>query len=143
VKALVAIARQYGYDFSLLKAVDEINRKTAENFVGKITRHFNNTLKGKRIAVLGLSFKPNTDDMREAPSIYIIHQLVKYGAKVVAYDPVAMENARRVLPPSVTFARSAYAAADGTDAVAVVTEWNEFRQLIWYVFPWNENTRSV
>lgn len=129
VKALVAIARQYGYDFTLLKAVDEINRKTAENFVGKISHHFNNVLRHKRIAVLGLSFKPNTDDMREAPSIYIIHQLVKHGAKVVAYDPVAMENAKRVLPAGVTYAQDAYAAADGSDAVAIVTEWNEFRQL--------------
>ncbi len=129
VKALVAIARQYGYDFTLLTAVDEINRKTAENFVGKITGHFNNSLKGKRIAVLGLSFKPNTDDMREAPSIYIINQLVKHGASVVAYDPVAVGNAKSLLPSSVTFAKDAYAAADGADAVAVVTEWNEFRQL--------------
>jgi len=129
VKALIAIAEHHGYDFTLLKAVDEINRKTAQNFVEKIIRHFNNNLKGKRIAVLGLAFKPNTDDMREAPSIYIINQLVKHGANVIAYDPVAMENAKRVLPASVLYARDAYAAADGGDAVAVVTEWNEFQQL--------------
>ncbi len=129
VKALIAIAKHYGYDFSLLKAVDEINRKTAEDFVGKITRHFHDDLKGKHIAVLGLSFKPNTDDMREAPSVFIINQLVKHGAKVTAYDPVAMDNAKRILPASVTFARDAYAAATGADAVAVVTEWNEFQQL--------------
>jgi UDPglucose 6-dehydrogenase len=129
VKALIAIAGQYGYDFSLLKAVDEINRKTAENFVEKIVHHFNNTLSGKRIAVLGLAFKPNTDDMREAPSVYIINKLVGHGAKVVAYDPVAMKNAKRLLPASVTFAPDAYAAARGADAVAVVTEWNEFQQL--------------
>ncbi len=129
VKALIAIAQQYGYDFSLLKAVDEINRKTAENFVEKIAHHFNNHLKSKRITVLGLAFKPNTDDMREAPSIYIISELLKRGAKVVAYDPVAMGNAKRLLPSSVSFARDAYAAATGADAVAVVTEWNEFQQL--------------
>lgn len=129
VKALIVIAKQYGYDFSLLKAVDEINRKTAENFVGKITRHFHDDMKGKHIAVLGLSFKPNTDDMREAPSVYIINQLIKHGAKVTAYDPVAMENAKRVLPPGVSYARDAYTAAKDADGVAVVTEWNEFQQL--------------
>lgn len=129
VKALIAIAQTYGYDFTLLKAVDDINRKTADNFVEKIVRHFNHTLKHKRIAVLGLSFKPNTDDMREAPSIYIINQLLRYGAEVVAYDPVAMENAKHVLPASVSYARDAYSAARGADGVAVVTEWNEFQQL--------------
>jgi UDPglucose 6-dehydrogenase len=129
VKALVAIAGKYGYDFQLLKAVDEINKQTAENFVKKIIRHFDGNLKGKTIAVLGLSFKPNTDDMREAPSIYIIHELTGAGAKVVAYDPVAMENAQKVLPKSVVFAKDAYGAAQGADGVAVVTEWNEFRQL--------------
>ncbi len=129
VKALIAIAGRYGYDFTLLKAVDEINRKTARNFVEKIVNHFNKNLRGKRIAVLGLAFKPNTDDMREAPSIYIINQLLKHGAHVVAYDPVAMENAKRVLPPVVSYAKDAYAAAYGADGVAVVTEWNEFQKL--------------
>jgi UDPglucose 6-dehydrogenase len=129
VKALIAISEQYGYDFTLLKAVDEINRQTAQNFVEKIVHHFNNNLKHKCIAVLGLAFKPNTDDMREAPSIYIINQLLKHGARIVAYDPVAMENAKRVLPSSVSYAQDAYAAAHGADGVAVVTEWNEFRQL--------------
>lgn len=129
VKALVAIADAYGYDFTLLKAVDEINKKTVQHFVHKIIRHFDGSVRGKTIAVLGLSFKPNTDDMREAPSIYIIHELTSGGAKVVAYDPVAMENAKSVLPKSVTYARDAYGAATGADAVVVITEWNEFRQL--------------
>lgn len=129
VKALIAIAETYGYDFKLLKAIDEINKKTSENFVAKIVRHFDGKLSGKTITVFGLSFKPNTDDMREAPSIYIIHALVKYGAKVVAYDPVAMANAKALLPKSVQFAPDAYRAAKDADAVAVITEWNEFRQL--------------
>lgn len=129
VKALIAIAKGYGYDFTLLKAVDEINRKTAENFVAKIVHHFSGSLTGKTIAILGLSFKPNTDDMREAPSIFIIGELLAHGAKIVAYDPVAMGNAKNVLPKSVEFAHDAYEAAKGADAVAVVTEWNEFRQL--------------
>jgi UDPglucose 6-dehydrogenase len=129
VKALIAISEQYGYDFALLKAVDAINKEAGFHFVDKIIHHFHNNLKGKRIAVLGLAFKPNTDDMREAPSIGIITQLLKHGANVVAYDPVAMNNAKHILPAGVSFAKDAYAAADKADAVAVITEWNEFQQL--------------
>ena len=129
VKALIAIAKVHGYDFKLLKAVDEINTEARKNFVDKITGHFQGKLKGKTIAVLGLSFKPNTDDMRDAPSIGIIADLMKYGAKIASYDPIAMENAKKVLPHSVRYARDAYEATKGADAVAVVTEWNEFRQL--------------
>lgn len=129
VKALIAIAGQYGYDFTLLKAVDEINKEAEKHFVEKISRHFNQNLKKKRIAVLGLSFKPDTDDMREAPSIMIIRDLMKQGAAVAAYDPIAMENARTVLPKEVIFAKDAYEAAQGADAVVIVTEWNEFRQI--------------
>jgi UDPglucose 6-dehydrogenase len=129
VKALIAIARQHDYDFTLLRAVDDINKKTAANFVDKIVRHFDGKLKDKKIAVLGLSFKPDTDDMREAPSVYIIGELIKLGASVVAYDPVAMKNAKGILSKLVRFAGDAYMAASGADAVAVITEWNEFRQL--------------
>lgn len=129
VKALIAISRQYGYDFALLKAVDLINKQAAQHFVDKIVHHFGNNLKGKRIAVLGLAFKPNTDDMREAPSINIILQLLKHGAHVVAYDPVAMSNAKHILPAAVSYANDAYGAAKGADGVAIVTEWNEFQQL--------------
>lgn len=129
VKALIAIAGQYGYDFSLLKAVDAVNRDAGKHFVEKILTHFHRKLKGKKIAILGLAFKPNTDDMREAPSIGIITDLLDQGAKVVAYDPVAIENAKRVLPKGVVYAKDAYGAASDADAVAVVTEWNEFRQI--------------
>jgi UDPglucose 6-dehydrogenase len=129
VKALIAIAGQYGYDFTLLKAVDEVNKQAGRNFVDKIVHHFNGDLKNKTITVLGLSFKPNTDDMREAPSVYIIEELLKRGAQIVAYDPVAMENAQQVLPKKVAYAKNAYDAGKGADAVAVLTEWNEFRQL--------------
>lgn len=129
VKALIAIAAQYGYDFSLLKAVDEVNQSMSKFFVNKIERHFQNDLTGIHIAVLGLSFKPDTDDMREAPSISIISELLFKGAKVTVYDPVAMENAKKVLPDAIVYARDAYAAANGADGVAVITEWNEFRQL--------------
>lgn len=129
VKALIAIARDYDYDFKLLKATDEINDEARIHFIEKIKKHFNGSVKGKKIAVLGLSFKPDTDDMRFAPSITVITALMKDGAQVTAYDPVAMENAKKVLPPGVTYAKSAYDAAKNADAVAVVTEWNEFRQL--------------
>ncbi|MBI5619687.1 UDP-glucose/GDP-mannose dehydrogenase family protein [Candidatus Gottesmanbacteria bacterium] len=129
VKALIAIAASYGYDFKLLKAVDEINRDAGRHFVAKIREHFGGNIKKKTIAVLGLSFKPDTDDMREAPSIGIITQLIQLGATVTAYDPVAIENAKKVLPKSVVYARDAYQAVRGADAVAVITEWNEFRQL--------------
>jgi len=129
VKALIAIAKQYGYDFTLLKAVEEVNKEVKDSFVTKIVKHFEGDLKGKTIAVFGLSFKPNTDDMREAPSIDIITALQKKGAHIVAYDPVAMENAKTVLPEGVVYAANVYEAAHNADAVAVITEWNEFRQI--------------
>jgi UDPglucose 6-dehydrogenase len=128
VKALIAIAKEKGYDFSLLKAVEEVNADMKRLFVDKIVNHFG-SVKGKRIAVFGLSFKPNTDDMREAPSMGIITRLVDEGALVTVFDPVAMENAKPLLPKTVVFAASAFEAARGADGVAIVTEWNEFRQL--------------
>ncbi len=129
VKALISIAKEYGYDFTLLKATDAINDEARVRFIEKIRNHFHGDLQGKTIAVLGLSFKPDTDDMRFAPSITIIETLIKDGARVVAYDPVAIANAKKVLPKDVIFATSPYEAVKDADAVAVVTEWNEFRQL--------------
>ena len=129
VKALIAIADHYGYDFSILRAVDDVNKEAKKNFVEKILKHFNGDVKNKTLAVLGLSFKPDTDDMREAPSIGIITELVHNGAKVVAYDPVAMEKAKPVLPAKVLYAQNPYDAANNADGVVVLTEWNEFRQL--------------
>lgn len=129
VKALIAIAEGNGYNFTLLKAVDEINQRMPVLFVEKISRHFRNNLTGRHIAILGLSFKPDTDDMREAPSIIIINTLIQKGATVSVYDPVAMENAKKVLPAGISYMNDAYACAQDADAVAVITEWNEFRQL--------------
>lgn len=129
VKALIALSQEYGYDFTLLRAVDEVNVSMRHHFVHKILTHFDGSVKGKTIAILGLSFKPDTDDMREAPSIGIIEELLKHGAKIVAFDPIAMENAKKVLPKAIHYAKDAYAAAYNADAVAVITEWNEFRQL--------------
>jgi len=129
VKALIAIAKEHGYDFSLLQATDAINDEARTHFIEKIKRHYNGSLKGKTIAVLGLSFKPDTDDMRFAPSITIINALLKEGVTIKAYDPVAMDNAKKVLPGEVIYTTSAYEATKDADAVAVVTEWNEFKQL--------------
>ena len=129
VKALIAIARDYNYDFSLLKATDAVNDEMRLFFVEKIKKHFDGNLKGKKLALLGLSFKPDTDDMRFAPSITIANALIKEGATVIAYDPVTIENAKKVMPKELQYATNPYEAAHDADAVVVVTEWNEFRQL--------------
>lgn len=129
VKALIAIASEHGYNFSLLKAVDEVNRQAVEEFIEKIVKHYGKGLKGKTLAILGLSFKPNTNDMREAPSLAIMKALSEKGVKMTAYDPVAIANAKPLVPKGVTFAKDAYAAARGADGVAIMTEWNEFLQL--------------
>ena len=129
VKALIALAALAGYDFTILKAVDEVNHGMSGFFVEKRVRHFAGDLKGKKIAVLGLSYKPDTDDMREAPSIIIINDLLKRGAAISAYDPVAIPNAKKVLPEGIVYAKDAYEAAKGADAIAIITEWSEFKQL--------------
>ncbi len=129
VKALIAIADQYGYNFKLLKATDEINDEARLHFIEKIMAHFGGNVKGKTFCLLGCSFKPDTDDMRFAPSITVATALIKSGASVVAYDPVAMDNAKRVMPPEVIYAQNPYDAAKGADATIIVTEWNEFKKL--------------
>lgn len=129
VKALIALSSQHGYDFELLKAVDDVNKQINRHFIDKILKHFGGDIKGKTIGVLGLAFKPNTDDMREAPSIPIIKALVERGAVVRVFDPIAMENAKSVLPAAVEFASDAYSAVKNAHAAVLVTEWNEFRQL--------------
>lgn len=127
VKALIAIADKYGYDFELLKAVYKINQEAKEKFSQKIIDTMKG-VKGKTIAILGLAFKPNTDDMREAPSVDIIKRLVKEKALVKAYDPEATGNAAKILP-DIIYCSSSYEAATGADALVVLTEWNEFKQL--------------
>jgi UDPglucose 6-dehydrogenase len=126
--SLVHTAASLGYDFGLLRAVVEINRERAAHFVEMMEKPLN-PMEGRVIAVLGLAFKPNTDDMREAKSIEVVTALVDRGARVRAYDPVASDNARQVLPAGVTYCESPYEAATGADAVALVTEWNEFKFL--------------
>jgi len=126
--SLVHTAATLGYDFRLLRAAIDVNRERAEHFVAMITKALS-PLDDRVIAVLGLAFKPNTDDMREAKSVEVISRLRGLGARIRAYDPVAIPNARRELPADVTYCDSAYEAATGADALALVTEWNEFKFL--------------
>lgn len=127
VQALVRTADEYGHSLDILKAVEAVNYRQKEVLVRKIKSHFGDDLKGLKFALWGLSFKPKTDDMREAPSLVVIDLLLKAGASVVAYDPVAMEEAKRILGNSVTFAKDEYDACLDADALVVVTEWPEFR----------------
>jgi len=126
--SLVHTAASLGYDFGLLRAVVDINRERAAHFVAMMDKPLN-PIDGRVIAVLGLAFKPNTDDMREAKSIEVVGGLLQRGAIVRAYDPVAATHARRILPAEVVYCDSPYEAATGADAVALVTEWNEFKFL--------------
>ncbi len=128
VKALIQIAKQHGYDFSLLRDVEEINKQAMENIVKKTKNFLNGNVQGKTIGILGLSFKPDTDDMRDAPSIFIIEHLQKSGAKIKVYDPIAMENAKKIIK-NVTYGKNAYDVSENADALIVVTEWNEFKEL--------------
>jgi len=130
VKALLHMALQHDQAFSLLKETIEINERQQKVLVTKLMKRFGG-LKGRKIAMLGLAFKPNTDDMREAPSIKIAHSLTKLGAKVVAYDPVSANNAKKILGESIQFTGSALEAIYDAEAVLIVTEWNEFKQLNW------------
>jgi len=124
--ALVDIAAKAGYDFKILKAVVDVNEVQRDLFVEKIVGRLGD-LKGKKIAVWGLSFKPNTDDIRESPALDIIGKLLAAGAAVAAFDPVAMEETAKILA-DVEYVDDAYAAAEGADALAVVTDWNEFKE---------------
>jgi UDPglucose 6-dehydrogenase len=124
--SLIHTASKLGYDFKILKAVVEVNRERVRRFI-EMVRNTLSPLGDKVIAVLGLAFKPNTDDMREARSIEIVTELLAAGASVRAYDPAAVTNAKRLLPPEVQYSESPYEAAEGADGLAIVTEWNEFR----------------
>jgi UDPglucose 6-dehydrogenase len=126
--ALVQTAAGLGYEFRLLRSVVEINRERAQRFVA-LVRKVLDPLDDRVVAVLGLAFKPKTDDMREARSVEVIAGLLEGGACIRAYDPAAMANARALLPASVQYCQSSYEAAEGADAVAIVTEWNEFKLL--------------
>ncbi len=127
ITSLRTLARQVGLDFDLLRAVERVNERQKRILVEKAVKHFG-SLAGKSFGVWGLAFKPKTDDMREAPSLAVIEGLVGQGATVKAHDPVAAEVARRLFQGRVTLVQEPYAAAEGADALFLVTEWNEFRQ---------------
>jgi len=128
VDSLIHTASRFGYDFKLLRSVVEINKERAAHLVDMMRKAMGG-LDDKTIAVLGLAFKPNTDDMREAKSLEVVRLLHAAGAQVRAYDPVAMANAKALMPAEVVFCESAYEAAAGADGVALLTEWNEFKYL--------------
>jgi UDPglucose 6-dehydrogenase len=127
VKALIKTAKSYNYDLRVLQAVEEVNEDQKSVLFGKINRYFDGKLKDKVVAIWGLSFKPNTDDMREAPARVIIAKLLEAGAKVKAYDPVAMEEAHRIFNEKIEFAKDQYDALIDADALMIVTEWSEFK----------------
>ena len=127
VKALHKSGIDHGYDFDILDAVIKVNNVQKTILVPKITSYFNNDLKGKTIAIWGLAFKPETDDIREAPALYIIDELLQKGAKVVAYDPEAMPNVKRKYGSEILFTDNMYDALDGADALIISTEWSIFR----------------
>lgn len=133
VKALIKTAEKSGYRMQVLKAVEEVNEKQKEILYRKLMRHFDNDLEGKTIAMWGLAFKPETDDMRCAPSLEVIARLLEAGARVAVYDPVAMDECRRRLGDSVEYAPDMYAAVVDADALAMLTEWKSFRLPSWAV----------
>lgn len=131
VKALIRTGKEYGYNLRILQSAEAVNRDQQEVLFDKIRRHYDGSLGGLRFAVWGLSFKPNTDDMREAPSLPLIESLLDAGAVVKVFDPVAMEEALKALGDRVEWGRDIYETVAGTEAVVLVTEWNEFRLPDW------------
>lgn len=127
VQALMRTATENDYDFQILNAVLKVNSEQRHLLAKKIKSHFGNDLSGKTIAVWGLAFKPNTDDIREAPALYIIDELLEAGAKVKAFDPEAMNNVRKIYGNKIQFTEDQYEALIGADALAIVTEWGVFR----------------
>ncbi|BDQ01722.1 UDP-glucose/GDP-mannose dehydrogenase family protein [Ignavibacterium sp.] len=127
VNALIKTSLDFGSELTLLTLVDKINKEQRLRFFNKIKRHFNNNIRGKKFAVWGLAFKPNTDDMREAPSVPVITMLLENGASVKAFDPAAMENAKFYLNDKIEYAENMYDALTDADALLIFTEWNEFR----------------
>ncbi len=134
VKAIIRTAKEYGYNLRVLQSEEEVNEAQKEVLFKKVKRHFGDDLKGKTFAIWGLSFKPNTDDMREAPAIVIIDQLLAAGAQVKAYDPIAMKEAKEhYIGDKITYCDDAYEACVDADALLLVTEWSEFRIPSWNV----------
>ncbi len=128
VRSIIHKAKEHGLDFDLLRAVDEVNNRQKKRLFEKVKSHYEGDLKGRVFGLWGLAFKPRTDDMREAPSIGIIEELLDAGCTVKVHDPEAMETARRIFGDRIEYYRQSYDVLDGADALLVVTEWNEFRR---------------
>ncbi len=131
VKAIIRTAQQHGYDMKVLSAVEEVNEQQKSLLFKKLDRNYKSELKGKTVAVWGLAFKPETDDMREAPALTIIDLLSRAGAVVKAYDPIAMDECRRRIGDKVTYCKNMYDAVIDADALMLLTEWKEFRMPSW------------
>ncbi len=127
--AITKIARKHGYEFKIVEATVEVNERQRDIMVEKIKSIIGSGLKGKKIGVLGLTFKPNTDDIRESPAVDIVNKLMEEGATVRAYDPAGMENTRKAVNGQITYCSDAYEAADQSDVLVIATEWNQFRKL--------------
>lgn len=127
VQALVMSSEDVGYDFKILKAVEEVNELQKLHLIPKIKSYFNDNLQGKHFALWGLAFKPNTDDIREAPALYLIDALLEAGATVASFDPEAMANVKKSIGDKIQYSDSQYAALENADALIIATEWSEFR----------------
>lgn len=141
-KALIQIAGNVQYDFELLKGVVNVNKKQQQKILEKVYEIFD-SVKGQKIGVLGLAFKPNTDDMREAPSVFIVNELVKLGAKVYAYDPIAEENAKKVLDSSVIYVKKIESAIEEADVTLILTEWDEIWNMDLSIFKSMKKPRII
>ncbi|MEQ3234718.1 UDP-glucose dehydrogenase family protein [Bacteroides cellulosilyticus] len=133
VKALIHTGKEYGYDMRVIEAVEEVNERQKSIVFEKLSKAFDGNLKGRTIALWGLTFKPETDDMREAPALVVIDKLIKAGAKVNVYDPVAMNECRRRIGEVVMYSKDMYEAVIDADALVLVTEWKQFRIPSWKV----------
>jgi UDPglucose 6-dehydrogenase len=127
VQALIMSSDEVGYDFKILKAVEDVNEKQKLHLMPKINKFFKGDLQGKHFALWGLAFKPNTDDIREAPALYVIDALTAAGATVTAFDPEAMPNIKNQIGDKIHYASNQYEALQNADALIIATEWNEFR----------------
>jgi|TARA_B110000091_G_C13820430_1_gene480475 UDPglucose 6-dehydrogenase len=127
VQALMKSSKEVNYDFQILNAVMDVNHRQKTMLVPRMKKHFDNNLKGKTIAIWGLAFKPNTDDIREAPALYNIDELVNEGAKIIAFDPEAMANVKKEIGDKIEYADDMYAVLQGADALLICTEWQVFR----------------
>ncbi|MFN3876489.1 MAG: UDP binding domain-containing protein, partial [Flavobacteriales bacterium] len=126
VQALAKSGKEAGYEFRIIDAVMQVNEAQKTSIIPKVKRHFGD-LAGRRFALWGLAFKPDTDDIREAPALYLIDELLKAGASVVAFDPEAMANVKKLKGDAIAFANDEYGALEGADALLIATEWSVFR----------------